>query len=530
MVVAVANREQDTNEQTTTEAEAKTPAESTDEEPRDVADNDGEANSGEDSDEDARDDSGVDVRRPRARRTDPVPTALTALAIITSIPVVVFLIPNTASILAPTIGNDLGPGVGAAAAAVRGYGLALPALMITTPLAVSLALRTRGWPVLFAGLLVLAASYVFAGNVDSVVALAALRAVQGVAGGAVLAGTLVSARARPDREWQLLAGLWSATLVASMLAVTPLLYRLVGGGDWRAALSPYPWLVGAALVTVAGLVLRGGERPTPVRARRSERLMLFSAVPALIIGGLAIGSTYGWGGGILLVLAVASLVLLFGITSLGGALGGRTGAEHVVVAVTIGAVVLPVSGQAVNLLLPGFTGPGLNTAWLPLAVGVVVAFGGGLAGFFSDLPTGALGTAGGLAIAAVGSLAVLVYTWRPGAGPIFGCMVLLGFGASLALGGTLRHVRTVTAGIALGGCLSAVLVGQLFAGTIKIRAVEGGGSSLADGVQTWAIVATLVLLIAAADVLAGKGLPGGASLHRLAAGRRTREESDAGTD
>lgn len=442
----------------------------------------------------------------REERVERVSLVLTALAVLTAVPAAVLTIPNAVSVLAPIAAADLGLRGSEAASLIRAYGLALPALMMSVPLAGALALRVRGWPVLLAGLLVLGCSHAVTGAVGSAVAVGALRGLQGVAAGCVLAGALATSRARSERDWQVLAGAWAAVLVISMIVATPLLYLLVGDGTWRAGMRPYPWLVGVALAAVAGLVALGGERSMPVRERRSERLLMFAAAPATLLAVLGVWSAYVTGEGTLLVMAVAALVVLFGMTALGGALAGRASVEHLVAGLAVGTVVLPLSSQVVNMLLPGFGGPGLGVVLVPAALATALALAGGLAGA-SDavrLPPWSAGV--GLLLAAGGSALMLRFTQSSGAPIVAAGLALLALGTSLALGVSLRPVRLVNACMGLAGCASGVLVGQLFANTLQLRvltsaAAVGQRANMVDGLRGWGLVAAVVLCIAAADIL-----------------------------
>lgn len=472
--------------------------------------------------------------RSRRKRADRVPVVLTALAILSAVPLAVLVAPNTISVVSPIVIGDLGLSPGAAAGLVRAYGLALPALMTVAPAAVVLALRIRAWVVLLAGLVVLGICEGLAGSVGSVAMMGLFRVAQGAAAGVVLAGTLVITRSAQGRSALPLAGLWSATLVTSFLAATPVLYRLIGDGDWRAGIRPYPWLLGVALVVVAALVILGGEGPPPPHGLRGRRLLLFATLPGALIGGLTVWATFGWSSSWLVVLAVAALVLLFGITTMGRTFGGRASVEHVVVAVATGTVVLPMSGQLVNLVLPGFGGRGLGTVWLPLLFGALAALAAGLIGAMERRWSGTWGAPGGLVVAALGSVLLLFFTQRSSPWIMVVALVLLAAGAALALAASLRAVRVATAGIGLGLCLSAVLAGQLFASTIQIRQLaqvtqtQFFQGALVGGLHTWAVVAAVVLCIAAVDVFAARLSRSREAAPRRSEGRRSGGRRSAG--
>ncbi|HZE29807.1 MAG TPA: hypothetical protein VE198_00035, partial [Actinoallomurus sp.] len=88
---------------------------------------------------------------PLARR-DTAGLAALVLTLAAAVPAAVLVLPNTATYVVPSAVRDLGLTDGQAAGFVRAAGLAMPALLLATPLAAVLARRLPAWAVLFGGL------------------------------------------------------------------------------------------------------------------------------------------------------------------------------------------------------------------------------------------------------------------------------------------------------------------------------------------------------------------------------------------
>lgn len=436
---------------------------------------------------------------------------LTGLVILTSVPLAVLVVPNTISLAAGAVVRSLEVDVASGPKIVRSYGLALPALMLTVPFAAVYARRGRPWPVLLAGLALLGLTEVVAGAVGSVFWVAFLRIFQGIGAGLVLPGTLALVATHPLRGQRLLSAWYAGVLVASLMAATPLIYLTLLGDDWHAIMQPYPWLVGLALLFTAGLVVtERREGVVRATARASERILLLPAIPALALSVFAVGASFNWSTWALLALAVTALIVMYGLTTLGDAFDGRLGTNHVVVAVTAGVVVLPVTAQVVNLSLPVFGGPGLGAIWLPLLVAVVVTMGTAIGGVVFGPPSASPQmTIAGLVAAGLGLAAIRLLVpatdWL-----VLLALTLLGGGLGLAFGATLRRVGTGAALLGLGVIFPAVLAGQLLSGAIMLRFTEQIASGslhsrvvhdlLLSALGSWVTVSALVTLVAIADV------------------------------
>ncbi|MQA87819.1 MAG: hypothetical protein GEV03_25150 [Streptosporangiales bacterium] len=438
------------------------------------------------------------------------PLVLIGLVILTAVPVAVLVVPNTISLAAAAAVRSLGVQPESASQVVRVYGLALPALMLTVPAAAVHARRTRPWPVLLTGLVVLGATELLAGMVGSVFLLAVLRIFQGIGAGMVLPATLVLVTALQRRGQRLLSAWYAGVLVVSLMAVTPMLYLALLGDEWDDIMQPYPLLVAAALVCTALLII--AERPEGLpRAgtRESERILLLPVIPALGLSVFAFGASFNWATWALLALAVTALIVMYGLTTLGDAFDGRAGVNHAVVSVSAGVVVLPVTAQIVNISLPGFGGPGLGQVWAPLAVAVLVTLAAAVAGNLGRPDSASKLVIAGLVAAGLGLLAVRLFmpasNWL-----VILSMALLGGGIGCAFGASLRGISSGAGLLGLGLIFPAVLAGQLLSGAFMLRVTESIAQGtlqpqyvhgvLLSALRSWVTVSALVLLVAIVDV------------------------------
>lgn len=459
--------------------------------------------------------SGARSRGARRAKTGPAKLdlwglALTGLVILTSVPLAVLVIPNTISLVAGPAVQGLGADPQNAAQVVRAYGLALPALLLTVPVAAGYARRTRAWPLLLAGLGVLGLTQLLAEAVGSVFLLTFLRIFQGIGAGVVLPATLVLVTRQQLRGQRLLSAWWAGVLMVSLMAATPLSYLTLYGDDWRAVMQPYPALIALALLCTAALIFYevrvGTMRPG---TREGERILLLPALPALGLSVFAVGASFNWATWALLVLAITALIVMYGLTTLGAAFDGRPGTNHVVVAVSAGVVVLPVTAQMVNLSVSGFGGPGLSSIWLPLGLAMVVTLVGAVGGVLGRPESATRLTVAGLVAAGAGLLAVRLLM-PAGDWLLFVVMILLGGGFGLAFGASLRGISSGAALLGLGLVFPAVLSGQLLSGAIMLRATESIAQNtlqpqvvhglLLAALGAWVTVSALVLLVAVADV------------------------------
>src|SRR5690606_26932579 len=109
------------------------------------------------------------------------------LLVCLALPLALVAVPNTISLV-----SSLLPPALPAPDVVRAHGLALPAMMLRVPLAAVLLRRVRAAIVIVGALALLVAADVAGGHADSVMSIALIRVVRGVAGGALLPATLAA--------------------------------------------------------------------------------------------------------------------------------------------------------------------------------------------------------------------------------------------------------------------------------------------------------------------------------------------------
>lgn len=307
----------------------------------------------------------------RAVRLSLVLDLVVGLLIMLVLPLAVVTIPNTVSVVAELLPADV-----SRVAMTRAHGMALPALLLTVPLAVLAARRFRAAPLLLAGLVLLAGAEAAGGYADSALVAGVLRAVQGVGGGLLLCATLLAVWERHGAARRVLLSLWAGALVASMLTAQALaLWPLDKATSWRVTLQPYPLVTGLALAVGAGyLVLwlvSGDARVTRPAVVAGGRL-LPAAAPAVGIAALALGTTFDWPSVLTLAAAGVSVVVLFALALL-GAPDGTPGRSLAITMTVVGLVVLPTAAQTTYMELGGVGGPGLIGLWPPFAIAVVAA-------------------------------------------------------------------------------------------------------------------------------------------------------------
>lgn len=460
--------------------------------------------------------------RPESRdvqRRDPAGLAILLIVLVTAIPAAVLVLPNTASYVVPQAARDLGLSGGEAAGFVRAAGLAMPALLLTTPLAAVLARRRTPWGVLFGGLALMLCAQASAAYATSVPLTGLVRAVQGVGAGAVLPAALLLACERPERR--LATGVWAAVLTGSLLLATPAVLAATPGpygvyaAEWRVILHPYWWLGATALVGTGLLgVLRlrppvGPGVPAPTRGERV--LLLLPVAPAAGFAFLAVVTTYAWSPGGQLILAACAVAGLLGI-ALAGSRGAVTGSPlgYAVVMVAVGLLSMPVTGPLAGLM------GGRGTPFGPFAVGAGCAALAVLTATATRRPAGrgAVLCGYGLVIAAMVALLAM------GAGAdrweLSGALGALGTGVGLALGTTLRPAGAGPALFGLTLCFPAVLGGHLVVGPLQVAKVgavtrAGGGTgqalaALTDAYRMWLVSAcAIAVILAVATAWTGRG-------------------------
>jgi hypothetical protein len=427
-----------------------------------------------------------------------VATEAAAAAVIATVtPLCLLQVPNA---IAWALDGTGGVGTGAQGstiAVLRAAGLALPAMAALAGIAALAVLRLRAWPVLLAGLLVMAVADALGGSARTVTVIAVVRVLHGAAAGLALPAALALAweRALAPRRW--LIALWSVVAVAGLTAAPAVTRARLASGGWHAALAPDPWLTGAALtmaalyaVLAAGPVTAGpggassgsapgyrargaAARPDASHARQDatqERAQLaVLAVPGIGLGALSVAVTYRPPAALLAAGAVAVLIL-YGVAAVASAdrLVGGPLCFPVIGAVT-GLVVAPVAGAVTSLraLDPGSSG---RLSWLPLAVTAGAAITGiAIALTFRERPRTVV--LAGLVIALEGLAAARL------AGPYVPGVVLAGVSAPLA-GGLAAAMTAALAEAGVASALSGVsllvaglLTGYLASGAVQVRMV-----------------------------------------------------------
>jgi hypothetical protein len=492
-----------------------------------------------------------------------VATEAVAAAVIATVTLLCLLqAPNA---IAWALDGPAGVGTGAQGststiAVLRAAGLALPAMAALAGIAALAVLRLRAWPVLLAGLLVMAVADALGGSARTVTVIAVVRVLHGAAAGLALPAALALAweRALAPRQW--LIALWSVVAVAGLTAAPAVTRARLASGGWHAALAPDPWLTGAALTMAAlyavlaagpgaagpggagpgaagsggapGYRARAGARPDATHARpdatharqdaTQERAQLaVLAVPGIGLGALSVAVTYRPPAALLAAGAVAVLIL-YGVAAVASAdrLVGGPLCFPVIGAVT-GLVVAPVAGAVTSLraLDPGSSG---RLSWLPLAVTAGAAITGvAIALTFRERPRTVV--LAGLVIAMEGLAATRL------AGPYVPGVVLAGVSAPLA-GGLAAAMTAALAEAGVASALSGVsllvaglLTGYLASGAVQVRMVThltvgpaelqaAERLALASAVGVWELAGLFSVFVALAVIfLTGRARRAGAA-------------------
>ncbi|MGV9777747.1 hypothetical protein [Streptosporangium sp. NPDC003464] len=402
------------------------------------------------------------------------------------LPLAIVAIPNTISVVAALLPPEISQ-----IAMVRAHGLALPAMVLTVPLAAVAVRRVRAAPILVAGLTLLALADAAGGFADSAPLVGVLRVLHGVGAGLLVPATLVAVSERSP----LLRAVWGGMLAVSLLTAQALaLWPLDEVRSWRVTLQPYPMLTGVALVLAAVylvLWMRSGESAAAGGAATAERGRLLTAVvPAVGITALALGSTFDWPPGLLVLAAVVSVLALFWIGAFAGA-GGRVPAYTML---AVGVVVLPTAAQVTYVELGGLGGPGLSGLWPAFVIAGVAGLAA--AALVSRLGDGALPLvgAGGLVVVVAGLCAVRLLLPAAEGPALILPFVLLGVGAAVALTSALRSSGPGAALFALSLFFPAVLSGFLLGSGVQVIRLKEATTSqaLVDGfvgaLHLWALM------------------------------------------
>jgi hypothetical protein len=398
-------------------------------------------------------------------------------------------------------------------ALLRASGLALPAMAAAAGVAALAARRLRAWPVLLAGLLVLAGADVLGDWARTVPLIGLDRALHGLGAGIVMPAVLALAWERSPRTRTVLAALWAAVTVVGSVAAVAVLRHRVAGGDWHAALQPYPWLTGTALAAAAiyALLAYGpGAPPAPGRegARAGvthERAQLaVLAVPAAGVAIVSVAASYRPPAALLATAAIGVLVLagVAAVASADRVVGGPL-CLPLVGAVT-GLILAPAAGAVTSLraLAPA---PG------PLGLPLAMAAGGAAAGAAAALAARRRPRAVvlvGLAVAAESLAAARI------GGPLAPGPELAGVGAVLC-GGLAAAMTAALADATAAGALASVslmlsglMTGYVAVGAVQVRMVAGLApappavrGALTGAVGLWELGGAAALLIAMTGII-----------------------------
>ncbi|MFI7699330.1 hypothetical protein [Nonomuraea sp. NPDC049480] len=387
------------------------------------------------------------------------------LLVVAALPLVIVTIPNTLSVVAKLLPGDIDQ-VGL----MRTHGLALPALMLTVPLAAVVLRRVQAAHVVLGGLALVALSDAAGGYAASELVVGAVRVLRGIGAGLVLPATLVAVWGRAPA----LRALWVGVFCLSLLAAQGLaLWPLDQVSSWKVTLQPYPLVTGVALAlaavhlfvwTVLGRPAADGPDP-----RERSRLLL-AAVPAAGIAVVAISTaTEGWRAIPVILLAATAIVGLLALASIGTA-QSRTLAYSMV---AVGVVLLPSAAQVTLVEMGGLGGPGLRGLWIPYGVAGLLAVGAAVvvrlfagAGRRWPAPLGLLSMVVGLC-----SVRLVVPTAD---GLVLAVpFALLAVGAAVALTATLQEVEIGVAAFGLALCFAGVLAGFLLGTGVQMAMLDG---------------------------------------------------------
>ncbi|MCK2217917.1 hypothetical protein MF672_029585 [Actinomadura sp. ATCC 31491] len=427
---------------------------------------------------------------------------LLGLLVVSALPLAITTIPNTLSVVAKLLPGDLDQ-VGL----MRTHGLALPALMLTVPLAAVALRRVPVAHLMLAGLALVALSDAAGGYAATELVVGAARVLRGVGAGLLVPATLVAVWQRTP----VLRALWAGTFALSLLAAQALaLWPLDEVSSWKVTLQPYPLVTGIALGLaaahlVAWMLLGRPAAPAPDPRERSR--LLLTVVPAAGIAVVAISTaTAGWRAAPVMALAGAAVAGLLVLASMGTAESRR--AAYVLVAV--GVVLLPSAAQVTLVEMGGLGGPGLRGLWLPYGIAGVLAIGAAVAvRLFAAAAGRWLGPLGLLSMV-VGLCSVRLVVPSADGLVLAVPFTLLAVGAAVAVTATLQEVGAGVAAFGLSLCVAGVLAGFLLGTGVQMAMLDGVRSAqeLVDkfvgALHWWALVGgfLMVVVIVMAAVLA----------------------------
>ncbi|MEU4405736.1 hypothetical protein AB0F88_14510 [Streptosporangium sp. NPDC023963] len=445
----------------------------------------------------------------RALRVSLMLDVVLGLLVAVVLPLAIVAIPNTISVVAALLPPDISQ-----IAMIRAHGLALPAMVLTVPVAAVAVHRTRAAPMMVAGLTLLAFADAAGGYAGSTALVGVLRVLHGVGAGLLVPATLMAVWGRSV----LLRAVWAAALTTSLLAAQALaLWPLDQVDSWRVTLQPYPMLTGVALVLAAlylVLWLREGESAAPVRVVAERGRTLWVVVPAVGVAALALGSTFDWSPSLVIRAALVSVIVLLALAS-SGASKGAVGRAPAYVMVAVGVVALPTAAQITYIELGGLGGPGLSGLWPAFAIAALVGLLSATLANRLGHPAMPMVTAGGLVVLVAGLCAVRLFLPAPGGLPLILPFALLAGGASVALAGALRSCGEGAALLALSLFFPAVLVGFLLGSGVQVTRLEEATTPQAlvdgfvDALHLWALIGGgLVLVVIVLGAVLARLRPG----------------------
>jgi hypothetical protein len=408
------------------------------------------------------------------------------LLLVAALPLAIITIPNTLSVVAKLLPADIDQ-VGL----MRTHGLALPALMLTVPLAAVALRRTKVAYVLVGSLALVALSDAAGGYAASELVVGVVRVARGIGAGIVVPATLVAVWDRAPA----LRALWVGVFGLSLLAAQGLaLWPLDEVSSWKVTLQPYPLVTGVALglaaVYLIAWTLLGRPDAAGPDLRERSRLLL-SAVPAAGIAIVAISTaTEGWRAIPVIVLAATAIAGLLALASIGSVESRRLAYSMV----AVGVVLLPSAAQVTLVEMGGLGGPGLRGLWIPYAIAGLLAVG---AAVVVRLFAGAAGrwlAPLGLLSMVMGLCSVRLVVPSADGLVLAVPFTLLVVGAAVALTATLQEVGIGTATFGLALCFAGVLAGFLLGTGVQMAMLDGVRSAqeLVDGfvgaLHWWALV------------------------------------------
>ncbi|GAA3226859.1 hypothetical protein [Nonomuraea helvata] len=415
------------------------------------------------------------------------------LLVVAALPLAIVTIPNTLSVVAKLL-----PGGVDQVGLMRTHGLALPALMLTVPLAAVALRRAPVLHVLLGGLLLVALSDAAGGFAGSELMVGAVRVLRGVGAGMVVPATLAAVWTRGP----MLRALWVGVFSLSLLAAQALaLWPLDQASSWRVTLQPYPMLTGVALAlagayVIVWILLGRPDGPGLDDGERSR--LLLAVVPAAGIAALGIATaTEEWRAVPVMLLAALAVAALLALASIGTA-ESRTLSYSMV---AVGVVLLPSAAQVTMVEMGGLGGPGLKGLWVPYGVAGVLAVAASVAVRRLARPSGRWSAPLGLLAMVVGLCSVRLMVPSASGLVLVVPFSLLAVGAAVALTSALQEVGVGAAVFGLSLGLAGVLAGFLLGTGVQMSMLNGVSSaqelvdSFVGALHSWALVGGFLVVV-----------------------------------